>query len=155
MKAIALGIFLVFLAQSAVAQTSPPLPQTGAPSEKDLTDTLDYSLWLLRLEYWIAHTGSGNGEEIFKKLNLSPADATALRTIAAEFNERHDQLMAEHYEKIDKNEWTPETETQLIENLVMVTNEAIQGIHTNLTAVGAKRVDNLVLRNDENSVFER
>jgi hypothetical protein len=155
MKAIAIGILLAFFAQNGVAQASPPAAQDSAPSEKDLTDTLDYSLWLLRLQYWIGHSGSKEGGEIFKKLNLSPADETALRTIAAEFHERHDQLLAEHYAKIDKNEWTPETETQLVENLIMVTNEAIKGIHGKLTEDGAKRVDNLVLRNDQDSVFER
>jgi hypothetical protein len=155
MKAIALGILLAFFAQIAAAQVLSEDAQTSAPSEKDLSDTLDYSLWLVRLQYWIGHPSSGEGEEIFKKLNLSPADATALRTIAAEFNERHDQLMAEHYAKIDKNEWTPETETRLIENLVMVTNDAIKRIHTSLTEGGAKRVDTLVLSNDQDSVFER
>jgi hypothetical protein len=155
MKAFALGILLALFAQGGAAQTSTQAAQTSAPSEKDLTDTLDYSLWLLRLQYWIGHPGSGEGEEIFKKLNLSPADAAALRTVAAEYNERHEQLMAEHYGKIDNNQWTPETETQLIENLILVTKDAIRRIQSDLTEDGAKRVDNLVLRNDQDSVFER
>jgi hypothetical protein len=154
MKTITLAILLGLFAQFAPARMTAQNTQASAPSEKDLTDTLDYSLWLLRVQYGIDHASSGYAEEVFKKLKLSPDDETALRAIVAEFAKRHDQLMAEHYAKIDSNEWTPDAETQLVNNLVAVANDAIQQIHTKLTADGAKRVDNVVLRNDQDSVFE-
>jgi hypothetical protein len=154
MKALTLAILLALFARHAPAKMLAQDAQIGAPSEEDLTDTLDYSLWLLRLQYGIDHARSGYAEEEFKELRLSPADETALRAIVADFTKQHDKLMAQHYAKIDNNQWTPEAETQLIKNLVAATNDTIQQIHAKLTADGAKRIDNVVLRNDEDSVFE-
>jgi hypothetical protein len=152
MKAIAVAILLGLFAENAPPQTEPHTPSKMV-SEKDL-DTLDYCLWFLRAQYWIDHPDTAYGKEFSKQLNLNPADEAAFRSIVGDFNKRHEQLLAEHYRKIKNREWTPETETQLIGDLVAATNDTIARIKTNLSAAGAMKVDNLMLHGGQGSVFE-
>lgn len=152
MKAIAVAVLLGLFAENAPPQTEPHAPGKTV-SEKDL-DTLDYCLWFLRAQYWIDHPDAAYGKEFSKQLNLSPADEAAFRSIVGDFNKRHEQLLAEHYRKIKNREWTPETETKLIGDLVAATNDTIALIKTNLSAAGAMKVDNLMLHGGQGSVFE-
>ena len=114
----------------------------------------DYCLWFLRAQYWIDHPDAAYGKEFSKQLNLNPADEAAFRSIVGDFNKRYEQLLAEHYRKIKNREWTPETETKLIGDLVAATNDTIALIKTNLSAAGAMKVDNLMLHGGQGSVFE-
>jgi len=62
--------------------------------------------------------------------------------------------MADNYAKIDSAEWTTETQTKLIKDLVDATNDAIKLIKTNLSADGARKVDNVVIRGPQADLFE-
>jgi hypothetical protein len=145
-SAIAVAMLLGPFTQSAPAQTQQQIAEISALSPKDWTDTLDYCEWLLNAQYWIDHSDSEYAKEVFAELNLSAADDAALRSIVADFNKRHDQLMAENYAKLASPEWTPETQAKLIQDLVDATNDAIKLMKTKLSADGASKVDDLVLR---------
>ena len=144
-KAVALAVLLSLFGQRAPAQTQQQIAEMNLLSEKNWTDTLDYCDWLLDAQYWTEHSDSEYAKQFFMELNLSAADESAFRSIVGDFNKRHDQLMADNYAKLDSHEWTPETQTQLIKDLVNATNDAIKLIKTNLSADGASKVDNAVL----------
>ena len=154
MKGMALIILFGLLAQNAPSQTEHQNPQSNTISEKDLTDTLDYCHWFLDVQYAIDHPNSNYAKELFTQLNLGPADEAAFRTIMGDFNKRHDELMANHYAKIKIGDWTPETETQLIRDLIDGTKDAINAIRAHLSPGGARKVDNFVVRGATGTVFE-
>jgi len=153
-KTIALAILLGLLAQWAPAQTEHQIAEMNMLSEKDWTDTLDYCSWLLDAQFWIEHANSEYAKQFFMGLNLSAADDAALRSIVGDFNKRHNQLMADNYAKIDSGEWTTETQTKLIKDLVDATNDAIKLIKSNLSADGARKVNNVVIRGPQADLFE-
>jgi hypothetical protein len=140
-KVIALAILFGVFAQWARAQTKQQLAEVHSISEKDWTETLDYCDWLLNAQFWIEHPDSEYAKQFFAELNLSAADDVAFGGIVADFNKRHDQLMADSYAKLDSSEWTPETQTKLVLDLVDTTNDAIRRIETDLSAEGASKVD--------------
>lgn len=142
---IALGILFTLFAQTLAAQTQQQLAEANSISEKDWTDTLGYYGWLVDARFWFDHPDSASAKQFFAELNLSAADDAAFRTIVADFNKRHDQLMADDYAKLTGNEWTPETETKLTKDLIDATNEAIERLKTNLSADGVKNVHNAFL----------
>lgn len=84
---------------------------------------------------------------------MSAGDEAAFRSIVRDFNKRHDQLMAANYAKLDSGEWTPETQTKLIKDLVDATNDAMELLKTKLSADGARKVKNVVLRGPEPDLF--
>jgi hypothetical protein len=138
---IALAIFFALFASWAPAQTQQQLAEVHSISEKDWTDTLDYCGWLLNAQFWIEHPDSEYAKQFFAQLNLSAADDAAFRGIVADFHKRHDQLMADSYAKLDSSAWNPETQTELVLDLVATTNDAIRRIRTDLSADGARKVD--------------
>jgi hypothetical protein len=139
-KMIAFAIFFCVFAPRVLGQTEQQLAEIKSISDQDWTTTLDFSGWLLDAQFWIDHPDSEYAKQFFAQLNLSAADDAAFRAIVADFNKRHDQLMADNYAKLDRNEWTPETETKLLKDLLDATNDALQRIKTNLTADGANKV---------------
>ena len=145
-RAIAIGVLCGLLSQFAPAQTVQRLAEIHRLSEREWTDSLDYCEWLLNAQYWIEHPEPEYAKQFLSGMKLSRADDTALRSIVADFNKRHDQLMADQYAKIDRGEWTTDDETKLVEDRVAATNDAIKLIQTKLSAEGANEVDDLVLR---------
>lgn len=141
-KVLAFAIFFCVFAPLIPAQTPQQVAQAKSISELDWTDTLDYFGWLLDTEFWIDHPQSEYAKQFFAELNLSAADDTAFRTIVADFGKRHEQLMAEHYAKLNRNDWTPEAETKLIHDLIDATNQAIQRIRTDMSPDGVTHVRN-------------
>ena len=144
-KTIALGILFALFPQLLPAQTPQQFAETNSISEKDWTDTLDYCGWLLDAQFWFDHPDSESAKQFVAELNLSTADESAFRVIVADFNKRHDQLVADHFAKLDRDEWTPETETKLIKDLLDATNGAVERIKASLTADGVKNVQNAFL----------
>lgn len=142
-KTIALAILFGVFVQRAPAQTQQQIDEINRISEQDWTDTLDYGGWLVDAQFWIDHPDSEFSKEFFAQLNLSSIDDAAFRGIVADFNKRHDQLMADDYAKLNSNEWTPDTETKLIQDIVDATNDAIQRLKTNLSAEGVRKVDSV------------
>jgi len=153
-KPITFGILVGLVAQSSPAQTEQQIAEIKMLSEKDWTDTLDYCDWLLDAQFWIEPSDSEYAKQFFMGLNLSAADEAAFRSVVKDFNKRHDQLMADNYAKINRREWTTETQTKLINDLVDATNDAIKLIQTNLSADGARKVSNVVLRGPKADIFE-
>ena len=144
-KTIALALLLGLFAQRAQAQTPQQLAETNSISEKDWTDTLDYGGWLLDAQFWFDHPDSEYAKEFLADLNLNASDDAAFRTIVADFNKRHDQLLADDYAKLNRDEWTPEAETKVTKDLIDATNEAVERIKANLSADGVTNVRNAFL----------
>ena len=145
-KAISLAILFCLFAQRAPTQTQQQVAEINSISEDDWVYTLDYSGWLLDAQFWIDHPDSESAKQFFAELNLSLADDAAFRTIVANFNKRHDQLMSDNYAKLNANEWTPEIETKLLRDLLDATNDALQRFKTNLSPEGAQKFDNVFHR---------
>lgn len=140
-SALALVTLFALSARSAPAQTDRQLAEVHQLTDNDWTDTLDYGEWLLNAQFWFDHSDSPYAKDFFAGLDLSPDDQGAFGTIVRDYNQRHQALMAASYAKLDSPDWTPETETQLIKDLVDATHSAIQQIDSNLTPDAAKKVN--------------
>ena len=142
-KIMALAILFCLFAHPAQAQTPQQLAEINSIGENDWIYTLDYCGWLLDARFWIDHPDSEYAKPFFADLNLSAADDAAFRTIVADFNTRDEQLMADHYAKLESNEWTPEAQSKLIHDLIDATNDAIHRIKTNLSPDGTQKFDSV------------
>jgi hypothetical protein len=133
--------FFALCAQITPAQTQTQLDEMNRLSEKDWTDALDYGEWLLNAQFWFEHSDSVYAKQFFAGVHLSDADDAAFRAVVGDYVKRHDELMQESYAKVETREWTTEDQVKLTEALAGAANDAIQQIHSKLTADGAKAVD--------------
>lgn len=150
-KGMALATLFILSPRTAPAQTDQQLAEVHQLTETDWTDTLDYGEWLLNAQFWFDHSDSQFATDFFADLDLSPADQAAFHTIVHDYNQRHNDLMAASYAKVDAPDWTPETETKLVEDLVDAGHDAMQRIKSNLSPHGAQKVNIAALGTDPHS----